>query len=111
MNVPIAVSQVPWIWNSTPVKTIYSIKHIDPELGAKEYSLPVGCTAQGVEIENLMCSRHDQEGVKRGIGRTTVVDILDDFKLRMKFVLAIVVVQNDNIHCEVLQNLDTKIIG
>jgi hypothetical protein len=99
-----------WIWNSTPVKTIYFIEHIDPELAAKEYSLPVGCTVEGVEIENLMCSRHDQEGVKRGIGRTTVVDILNDFRLRTKFVLA-TVVRNDNIHCEVLQNLDTKIVG
>jgi hypothetical protein len=48
---------------------------------------------------------------EEGIGRITVVYKLNDFKLRTQFVLATVVLRNDNIHCEVLQILESKIIS
>jgi hypothetical protein len=41
------------------------IQHIHPELGATDYSLPVGSTAECVVIEDLLCSRHNHECAKK----------------------------------------------
>jgi hypothetical protein len=65
--------------------------------------------AKGVAVHNLICSRHDKEVVERAWRRTKFVDTLNELRFSTQSVFARV--RDEDIHSNILESLNTKIIG
>lgn len=58
---------MPGIWDSGPVRVVDTIQHVHTELWTQKDGLPIQIIAKGPEIENIMSSRYDQEGLMKGV--------------------------------------------